>query len=80
MAFALLGDNSSKRSNDSTLDMIRAIPRIGEMGGSSGCSASTTPRLLRHGAYTREEPFKTRPQRLGIDNPALVSGKPASRL
>ena len=38
-----LGTRLMARSMFSTLRMIRPTPRIGDSGGSSGCSASFTP-------------------------------------
>ena len=52
---ASLGTSSRTRSNASTLRMIRPRPRTGEIGGSSGCSASRTPAFSATGTTRRRK-------------------------
>lgn len=74
MPFAWLGTSSTSRSKPWIVVMIRAMPRIGDSGGSSGCIASFTPASSATGT-TRSRKYRRVSQSCSsVTVPALVGG------
>ena len=69
-----LGTRSISRWKSSTLRMIRATPRIGDSGGSSGCMASLTPASSATGSTRSRKYSRFSHSRSSVTSPYSVSG------